>query len=85
MTLDEALDSYWAAAYAEGQRGAIHDTPDGLAQTALMAVRSCVSMLVAAERERCAAHVAKCAIPGHSSPLGAFQAAHDRITSGVAA
>ena len=43
-----------------------------------------VAAKVAAERERCAAHVAKCAIPGHSS-LAAFQAAHERIISGVAA
>ena len=54
MTLDEALDAYWSAAYAEGKRGAAHDTPDGLAQTALMAVQSCVALLVGAERERCA-------------------------------
>ena len=52
MTLDDALDAYWAAAYAEGQRGATHDTEDGLAQTALSAVLSCVRIGIAAERER---------------------------------
>ena len=53
MTLDEALDSYWSAAYAEGARGATHDTEDGMAQTALAAVNSCVRMLRAdAERYR---------------------------------
>ena len=55
MTLDDALDAYWAAAYAEGQRGATHDTEDGLAQTALSAVLSCVRIGIAAERERCSA------------------------------
>ena len=54
MTLDEALDMYWSAAYAEGQRGDTHDTEEGLAQTALNAVNSCVALLMAAERERCA-------------------------------
>ena len=53
-TLDEALDAYWSAAYAEGQRGATHDTKDGRAQCALEAVRSCVRLAVAAEREACA-------------------------------
>ena len=53
MTLDEALDSYWAAAYSEGKRGATHDTTEGLAQTALSAVISCVRLGLAAERERC--------------------------------
>ena len=55
MTLDEALDSYWAAAYSEGKRGATHDTTEGLAQTALSAVISCVRLGLAAERERCSA------------------------------
>ena len=54
MNLDEALDAYWSAAYAEGVAGATHDTPDGRAQCALEAVRSCVRMTVAAERERLA-------------------------------
>ena len=52
MTLDDALDAYWSAAYAEGQRGATHDTEDGLAQTALLAVESCVKMLIAEECAR---------------------------------
>ena len=58
-TLDEALDAYWSAAYAEGQRGATHDTKDGRAQCALEAVRSCVRLAVAAEREACAAKVSR--------------------------
>lgn len=52
MTLDEALDEYWNAAFAEGQRGATHDTEDARAQGALEAVLSCVRSAVAAERER---------------------------------
>ena len=53
MNLDEALDAYWSAAYAEGQSGAAHDTPDGRAQCALQAVLSCVRIAIAAEREKC--------------------------------
>jgi len=64
MTLDDALDSYWTAAYAEGRRNATHDTSAGLAQTSLLAVQSCVQMLVAAERKRIAAEWDGCVHEG---------------------
>ena len=51
----ECMDVYWCAAYAEGQRGATHDTPDGAAQRALQALMAAIlrdrAAAVAAERD----------------------------------
>lgn len=51
-TLEEALGTYWDAAYAEGREGRDHDTELGDAQRALTDIMSAVAALVDAERER---------------------------------
>lgn len=52
LALDVALDAYWRAAFAEGAEGRDHDTTDGDAQRALLAVMSAVVAKVVAARER---------------------------------
>jgi len=56
--LAEALDAWWAAAYAEGREGRTHDTEGGAAQKALQDIWAAhsaqLAAAVAAERERCA-------------------------------
>ena len=52
LALDMALDAYWSAAFAEGAEGRDHDTHDGEAQRALLAVKSAVTATIAAERKR---------------------------------
>lgn len=52
LALERALDAYWAAGFAEGAEGSDHDTPDGDAQRALLAVKSAVAATVAAAHTR---------------------------------
>jgi len=54
MDLENALQRYWDAAYAEGQEGRNHDTEDGRAEQARRDVMLAVNSKVAAEREACA-------------------------------
>jgi hypothetical protein len=46
MTLDELLEQYWNAAYAEGKEGRNHDTEDALAQRTLIAIHAEVKRLI---------------------------------------
>lgn len=52
MDLENALQRYWDAAYAEGRESRNHDTEDGRAGLALRDVMLAVDAKVAAERER---------------------------------
>jgi hypothetical protein len=44
--LNELLDAYWHAAYAEGAEGRNHDTEDGIAQKTLSAIQKEVANLI---------------------------------------
>jgi hypothetical protein len=46
MTLDELLEQYWSAAYAEGKEGRNHDTEDAIAQRTLIAIHAEVRRLI---------------------------------------
>jgi hypothetical protein len=43
--IEQALEQYWNAAYAEGQTGVTHDTADGAAQTALHKIQSVIASM----------------------------------------
>lgn len=44
--LNELLDAYWHAAYAEGAEGRNHDAEDAIAQKTLSAIQKEVSNLI---------------------------------------
>ena len=52
--LNDLLERYWDAAYAEGKEGRDHDTEDGVAQRTAADIHAEVQRLVEAERERIA-------------------------------
>lgn len=68
LELEDALQRYWDAAYAEGMDGRDHDTEDGRAGTALRDVLLAVNAMVAAERERWQ-QAAKAVIESHDAAL----------------
>lgn len=44
--LNELLDAYWHAAYAEGAEGRNHDTEDAVAQKTLIALQNEIANLI---------------------------------------
>ena len=50
--LNDELERYWEAAYAEGKEGRTHDTKDGVAQRALSEIRNEVRRLIEASWQR---------------------------------
>lgn len=53
--LDSLLGRYFDAGVAEGREGREHDTADGLAQSTLSEIHSCIKESVSSEREACVA------------------------------